>query len=402
MVRKVFAIAKNVLINTFRDKGALIWLIIMPIVWTALIGSMSSPKSGENLIPISIMNYDKGAYGNKFEEFLIEEKDIQIVKASSEDDLVKKVMDTEIFVGLVIPENFTENLINDIPSQVKLVKSEKSSSYFIEELVKKNAKRISIDAQASNFSLEKIRTFISITKGAKSEIWERAFKTADSSFKPEPSIKVDFKMLSVDESKQSLVMGMNLSSPGFAVMFVMMGVFFAGAAMVNERRLGTLDRLLTTPTGKLAIMSGEMLGFFLLALVQFSILILFGQFALGVNWGSSPIGVLLIVVSFSLAVTGLGTLLAVFVKTSAQAGAFAVLISMVTSMIGGSWWPIEIAPKFMQSVAKFTPQYWAVNGLTKLITRGFGISSILTNFGILMGIAVISLMLSVVLFNFGD
>ena len=402
MVRKVFAIAKNVLINTFRDKGALIWLIIMPIVWTALIGSMSSPKSGENLIPISIMNYDKGAYGNKFEEFLIEEKDIQIVKVSSEDDLVKKVMDTEIFVGLVIPENFTENLINDIPSQVKLVKSEKSSSYFIEELVKKNAKRISIDAQASNFSLEKIRTFISITKGAKSEIWERAFKTADSSFKPEPSIKVDFKMLSVDESKQSLVMGMNLSSPGFAVMFVMMGVFFAGAAMVNERRLGTLDRLLTTPTGKLAIMSGEMLGFFLLALVQFSILILFGQFALGVNWGSSPIGVLLIVVSFSLAVTGLGTLLAVFVKTSAQAGAFAVLISMVTSMIGGSWWPIEIAPKFMQSVAKFTPQYWAVNGLTKLITRGFGIGSILTNFGILMGIAIISLMLSVVLFNFGD
>lgn len=402
MVRKIFAIAKNVLINTFRDKGALIWLIIMPIVWTALIGTMSSPRSGENLIPISIMNYDKGAYGDKFEEFLIEEKDIQIVKVSSEDDLVKKVMDTEIFVGLVIPENFTENLISNIPSQVKLVKSEKSSSYFIEELVKKIAKRISIDAQASNFSLEKIGTFISVAGGAKSEIWERAFKIADSSFEPEPSIKVDFKMLSVDESKQSLVMGMNLSSPGFAVMFVMMGVFFAGAAMVNERRLGTLARLLTTPTGKLAIISGEMLGFFLLALVQFLILILFGQFALGVNWGSSPIGVLLIVVSFSLAVTGLGTLLAVFVKTSAQAGAFAVLVSMVTSMIGGSWWPIEIAPKFMQNVAKFTPQYWAVNGLTKLITRGFGISSILTNFGILMGIAVISLMLSVALFRFGD
>ncbi len=402
MVRKIFTIAKNVLINTFRDKGALIWLIIMPIVWTALIGSMSSPRSGENLIPISIMNYDKGAYGDKFEEFLKEEKDIQIMKVSSEDDLVKKVMDTEIFVGLVIPENFAENLINDIPSQVKLVKSEKSSSYFIEELLKKIAKRISIDAQASNFSLEKIGTFISVAEGAKSEIWERAFKIADSSFEPELSIKVDFKMLSVDESKQSLVMGMNLSSPGFAVMFVMMGVFFAGAAMVNERRLGTLARLLTTPTGKLAIISGEMLGFFLLALVQFLILILFGQFALGVNWGSSPIGVLLIVVSFSLAVTGLGTLLAVFVKTSAQAGAFAVLISMVTSMIGGSWWPIEIAPKFMQNVAKFTPQYWAVNGLTKLITRGFGISSILTNFGILMGIAVISLILSVALFRFGD
>ena len=78
-----------------------------------------------------------------------------------------------------------------------------------------------------------------------------------------------------------------------------------------------------------------MLGFFLLGLVQFAILILFGQYVLGVNWGSSPFGVALLTVSYVFAVTGLGTLLSVFVRTSAQAGAFAVLVSMVTSMIGG-------------------------------------------------------------------
>lgn len=402
MKTKIFNIAKNILLNTFRDKGSLIWLIVMPIVWTTLIGSMSSPRSSPNLIPISIINYDKGAYSNKIEEFLLKENTVKIIKVEGEEDLTKKVIDTEISVGLIIPENFSENLISDKVSQISIVKSEKSSSYLIEELIKKTLKRISIDAQSANFAVKEMKKFILMPNDAQITYWERAFQFADSSFEPEPSISVNFEVLSVEKEAQSLVMGMNLSSPGFAVMFVMMGVFFAGAAMVHERHLGTLARLLTTPTSKLEVISGNMFGFFLLALIQFLILILFGQFILGVNWLTSPLGVLLIVVSFSLAVTGLGTLLAIFVKTSAQAGAFAVLISMVTSMIGGSWWPIEIAPKFMQSVARFTPQFWAVDGLTKLITRGFGILSILPNFSILMGIALFSLSFAVIFFKFSN
>lgn len=119
-----------------------------------------------------------------------------------------------------------------------------------------------------------------------------------------------------------------------------------------------------------------------------------------VNWENSPFGVALITISYLLAVTGLVTLLSVFVRTSGQAGAFAVLLSIVTSMISGSWLPIEIAPKFMQSVARFTPQYWAINGFNKIITRGFGYTSILPNFYVLIAIAGVLLFASIVLFRF--
>lgn len=130
------------------------------------------------------------------------------------------------------------------------------------------------------------------------------------------------------------------------------------------------------------------------------ILIFFGQLVLKVNWGNLPLGVLLLVVSYVLSVTGLGTLLSVVVRTSAQAGAFAVLISIVTSMFGGAWWPIEIVPKFMQNIARFTPQYWAINGFNKIITRGFGITEILPNFYVLLAISAISLLLAIRFFRF--
>ncbi len=400
MFRKIIQIAINILRITFRDKGALIWIILMPIIWTVLMGSMIGRGSSSSKIPVGLINNDKGVYGEMFSNALSNESGISVMKETNIDKMRSLVKDSKISIGLVIPETFSENLMNNEFVTIQLLKSTATSSYFLEELVNKVADRISIGALAANFTVDKVSQFKNLAPNQKTLIYEGAFKRADQSFEPSPSISVNYEVLSVEKKIDDIPLGMNLSSPGFAAMFVMMGVFFAGAAMVAERQNGTLARLLSAPLSKFSIISGEMLGFFLLGLVQFAILILFGQYVLGVNWGSSPIGVSLLTVSYVLAVTGLGTLLAVFVRTSAQAGAFAVLISMVTSMIGGSWWPIEIAPKFMQSIARLTPQYWAVNGFTRIITRGFGVSSVLPNFYVLLTIGGVSLVLATFFFKF--
>jgi len=402
MLVKIISITKNVLLTTIRDRSNLVWLIVMPMVWTVLVGSISGAGSSTSTpaIPVAIINYDEGSYGTKFEEFLKEENGIEIVTVDSESELRSLVKETEIVGGLIIPKDFTDSLLIGTPAQIELIKSERSYSYFVNELVIRIARRISIDAQASNFALRKLELLKGIPEGDSFDYWEKAFEISDSSFEPEPSVRVNYRVLSVQDQEEVLVTGMELSSPGFAVLFVMMGVFFAGAAMVLERQQGTLSRLLTIPTARFTVVIGKMSGFFVLGLVQFVILILFGQILLGVNWGRSPFAILLIVISFTLSVTGIGTLLAVLVHTSAQAGAFGVLFSIVTSMLGGSWWPVEVMPSFMQNIAHFTPQFWALNGFTKVITRGFGVSSILPNFGILIGIAIISLLLAGMLFKF--
>ena len=407
MIRKIFQISFNSLKITFRDRGNLLWLIIMPIVWTTLIGTMSTTGGGNDKIPVGFLNRDRGIYGEVFAETLRKEESIKIVVVveDDEDKMRNLVKDTKLSVGLIIPNDFSEKLTDGEPVAIEILKSERNTSYFLDELITKAAERISIDALSANFALEK---FIErkadleseVSESEKKKIWQEAFKKADKFFEPAPPIYVEYVVLSVEERNENIPIGMNASSPGFAVMFVMMGVFFAGAAMVQERHHKTLARLLTTPTEKFSIISGKMLGFFLIGFIQFMILILFGQLVLKVNWGNLPLGVLLLVVSYVLSVTGLGTLLSVFVRTSAQAGAFAVLISIVTSMFGGAWWPIEIVPKFMQNIARFTPQYWAINGFNKIITRGFGMMEILPNFYVLLAIALVSLLLSIRFFRF--
>ncbi len=407
MIRKIFQISFNSLKITFRDRGNLLWLIVMPIIWTTLIGTMSTPGGGDDKIPVGFLNRDGGIYGEVFAEILRKEESIKIVAVveDDEDKMRNLVKDTKLSVGLIIPNDFSEKLGMGEQVVIEILKSERNTSYFLDELITKAAERISIDALSANFALEK---FIErkadlegeVSESEKKKIWQDAFKKADEFFKPAPPIYVEYIVLSMEERNENIPIGMNASSPGFTVMFVMMGVFFAGAAMVQERHHKTLARLLTTPTEKFSIISGKMLGFFLIGFIQFMILILFGQLILKVNWGNLPLGVLLLVVSYVLSVTGLGTLLSVFVRTSAQAGAFAVLISIVTSMFGGAWWPIEIVPRFMQNIARFTPQYWAINGFNKIITRGFGMMEILPNFYVLLAIALVSLLLSIRFFRF--
>jgi len=407
LIKKALAIAFNSLKVTFRDKGNLIWLIIMPIVWTTLLGTMSTTGGGDEKIPVGFLNSDKGIYGEVFEEILKKEESIKIVAMADDDEdkMRNLVKDAKISVGLIIPGDFSEKLEVREQVVIEILKSERNSSYFLEELIEKVAERISIDALAANFTVEKIgeRRMVleeKILEDEKERIWEEAFVKADAFFEPAPAIGIEYVVLSVEKRDENIPIGVEASSPGFAVMFVMMGVCFAGVAMVQERHNKTLARLLTTPTEKFFIISGKMLGFFLVGFIQFMILILFGQLVLKVNWGNLPLGVLLLVVSYVLSVTGLGTLLSVVVRTSAQAGAFAVLISMVTSMLGGAWWPIEIVPKFMQNIARFTPQYWAINGFNKIITRGFGITEILPNFYVLLAISGISLLLAIRFFKF--
>ena len=407
MIKKVLVIAFNSLKVTFRDKGNLIWLIIMPIVWTTLIGTMSTTGGGDEKIPVGFLNSDRGIYGEVFEEILRKEESIKIVAMAEDDEdkMRNSVKDTKLSVGLIIPGDFSEKLKVREQVVIEILKSQGNSSYFLEELIEKTAHRISINALAANFTVEKIserRVVLEeeVLEDEKERIWEEAFVKADAFFEPAPSIGIEYVVLSVEKRDENIPIGVEASSPGFAVMFVMMGVCFAGVAMVQERHNKTLARLLTTPTEKFFIIFGKMLGFFLIGFIQFMILILFGQLVLKVNWGNLPLGVLLLVVSYVLSVTGLGTLLSVVVRTSAQAGAFAVLISMVTSMLGGAWWPIEIVPRFMQNISRFTPQYWAINGFNKIITRGFGITEILPNFYVLLAISTISLLLAIRFFRF--
>jgi ABC-type multidrug transport system permease subunit len=48
------------------------------------------------------------------------------------------------------------------------------------------------------------------------------------------------------------------------------------------------------------------------------------------------------------------------------------VVGMGLAALGGCWWPIEITPAWMQSLAIALPTGWAMDALHRLISFGYG------------------------------
>ncbi len=119
-------------------------------------------------------------------------------------------------------------------------------------------------------------------------------------------------------------------------------------------------------------MGSTILGQGLTALVQMTILILFGILVMKLKWAQSPAGLALVMVSFTLAAAALGTMLGTFVKSRSQANGLSILIGMLMAMMGGCWYPIEgFFPRGPQRGAS-AADYWAMQGFLDIAVRGQG------------------------------
>jgi linearmycin/streptolysin S transport system permease protein len=183
--------------------------------------------------------------------------------------------------------------------------------------------------------------------------------------------------------------GFEQSSPGQLVTWTLITLLGASEVFVNERLGGTLRRLLATPTRKSTILLGKITARLGMGLFQMALLIGFGAFALGVNWGRSWGALALVSVAFALASVALGTLLGALVRSRSQASGLTTMFAMLLAALGGAWWPLEVTPPAYQAVVKALPTTWAMIGFNDVILRGQGVSGILPVVAILIAFAAV-------------
>ena len=190
------------------------------------------------------------------------------------------------------------------------------------------------------------------------------------------------------------------SSAGQMVTWVFIPLFGISALFAFERQQGTLRRLLTTPTTKAVFLLGTISGQVVMALVQMTLLILFGMFALGLNWGREPLALFILLTCAALAAGAIGTAMGTFVKTEGQASGLSIMAGMVMALLGGCWYPLELFPAAVQNIVKILPTTWAMQGLIDLLLRNAGLSGILLESGVLLGFAALFLSIGVMRFRY--
>ncbi|MFN2158168.1 MAG: ABC transporter permease, partial [Anaerolineae bacterium] len=179
------------------------------------------------------------------------------------------------------------------------------------------------------------------------------------------------------------------SSAGQLITWVFIPLIGISSMFASERQKGTLRRLLITPTRKGTYLLGTILGQVVTAMVQMSLLILFGIFVMRLNWGSHPLALLVMMAASALAAAALGTTLGTLIRTESQASGLSIMVGMVTALLGGCWYPLELFPKSVQHVVQVLPTTWAMRGLLDIVLRGQGLAAILPVAGVLLGFAAL-------------
>jgi linearmycin/streptolysin S transport system permease protein len=187
--------------------------------------------------------------------------------------------------------------------------------------------------------------------------------------------------------------GYSYSTPTMLVLFVFINTMTSGAIMVRTRQLGIYARTLASPAGPGAIVLGELLGFLTLALLQSALIVGIGALVFGVHWGD-PAAAAVLVGVWALVGTGAGVLAGTLFRTPEQASAIGPTLGMGLGMLGGCMWPLAIVTPLMRTVGHLTPQSWAVDAWTILISRGGHLTDLGTQLGVLAAFAATLLALA--------
>jgi ABC-2 type transport system permease protein len=152
---------------------------------------------------------------------------------------------------------------------------------------------------------------------------------------------------------------------GMAVFFLLFTAQVGLLSLLEERRDGTLARILSTPTRPSAVLAAKALVSIVLGLASLAVLIVAGKFILGAEWGN-PTGVLVLVVAAVLAAVGISALTTGLAKTPESAGNMQGIVGTVLGLLGGVFFPIGDDGGLLASISALTPHHWFIRGLSDL------------------------------------
>ena len=147
----------------------------------------------------------------------------------------------------------------------------------------------------------------------------------------------------------------------FIVMFLVTSV-----TTLRERSSGTLERLLSMPTGKLDLLGGYALAFGLVAAVQSALAVAVSVGLLGLDVAGSVWVLVVVAVCDAVLGTALGLFVSAFAQTEFQAVQFMPLVVIPQLLLCGLFVPREAMPSVLEAISNVLPLSYAVDAMSSL------------------------------------
>ncbi len=183
-----------------------------------------------------------------------------------------------------------------------------------------------------------------------------------------------------------------------AVFFALFTGIFGIHSIYEERKNWTLQRLIVSPTPKVFLLAGKLLGNLVTVFLQIMILLaaltLIASVVIGQPtfiWGANISALLALTLALALCVSGLGVFVVGLAKTPEQVNLFGPMINITLAVLGGAF-----GFALPEQAARFSLIYWGVDAFTQLANAQ---TDVTVNLLVLFGQGIVLFLLGAWLFK---
>jgi ABC-2 type transport system permease protein len=371
------------LLEFSRSKLRLVMLVLMPLLMMTMIGFIF--PSGDSTIsdqPIALANMDIGSVGNSFVIQLeaVNNKTgmMNLSNVKDFDDIKNKIQNSEVSGGIIIPENFSSNILVGEQGYIAIVidQSNPQMAATIQVVLSKT-----IEAMGEQMAIYNLNSKYNVS-----------IIQATSMVKP-----YNVQIRSVPEGKTNYF---QFVAPGIIAMVVMMSLMTGlPHAISYEKDMGTLDGMLAAPINRLSIILGKVMAQTVRGMLQGFIILLLAVLLFGVVIHGSILLVIALIILTVFSFVGLGILITSFTDKEETATMVMMTLMFPMMFLSGVFFPLQQMPGYMQTFAHFLPLTYATTALRKVMVLGADIPTVATEIMILFGFGVILLMIAVPMFK---
>jgi ABC-2 type transport system permease protein len=386
---RVWRIATKELLQTRRDRLAALFTIVLPVIFTVFLGLIFG-GADSNRLPLAVADADATPFSAKFVEQL-RAAPLVDVKVMAAPEVDAAVQGQSVAAALVIPPGYGASLQAGRPVTLTFVRIETSSgaqslSEGVQTAVGElNSRLLVTRTAAEQVSLETGRALDATLLGSAETLAVAALAA------PVVTVKTS-------DSGSSIVQhagGFQQSSSGSLVNWVLFSLLTVATGLAWERRRGLLRRLSAAGVRGREIIGGKVLAMVIITFLQQTFLIVLGQFAFGVDYLHSPLALLMVMVSLSVLAASFGLLISSVFRSEQAVIATTVIAANLLAVLGGAWFPLEVASASFSRVAHFLPTAWVVDSFHGIILKGWGVGDVLFAVGIVWAWIVVVFALAV-------
>jgi ABC-2 type transport system permease protein len=349
--KSLFTVLTFVRINTkrfFRDRLALFFTIVFPLIFLFVFGGLNSGNSDISF-KVAVINQSDSSFATEFVEKSEESGVLEINKdITSLDEAKEKMNRSEIDATIVLPKSF-----GDIAEGATYPSGEAEIVYTQNNQQSATALAAVLNGQFKAINAQFVTNITPFTVKS-TQLNEKSLSAFDYTF-------------------AGLI--------GFAI--IGMGIFGPVNVFPELKKMGILRRLSTTPLKVwqyfLSTMIGQALIGILSLAIMFAVAILVFHLNVVGNWAELT---LFIVVSIIM-ILGIGLALGGWAKNERQVAPLANIVVFPMMFLSGTFFPRFLMPDWLQNISAFLPLTPVVDGIRLIATEGKHLIDILPQIGLI-------------------